>query len=108
MEHVGRWRGGWEGHPLPLGRTTLLFQAVTRRGAETGEGKLGLLLGFSIKFYLFLPSPWLDNHSVKYYIFKRLDSSLVLRGFDTHSPEGNELGQIVSPSSFQLPSAVDS
>jgi hypothetical protein len=42
---------------LSLRRNILLFQAVTQKGAEEGEGTLGLLCSISAKYSPFLSFP---------------------------------------------------
>lgn len=50
---------------LTLGRTILLFQAVTQERRKGRERKLGLLIRASPVKFLCLPlSSWLDNNSV--------------------------------------------
>lgn len=106
MEHIGRWRMWHESSTSTQESTILLSLAVTWREAERTEGELGPPLGFSMKFSLFLPTlhGWTTLQNTTF--FKGQIPLVVLKGFDTHLPEGSELCQIGSHGSFQLLSTV--
>lgn len=112
MGHIGKWEAGTRVIYLTLGRVILLFQTVTHKGADKGEGTLDLHLNISISLLSFFFLPCFptagDNHPIKCSIFEKVRFLCLSQRLLIFFAIGSRLDKMDSHISFWLVSTVDS